>query len=584
MRIRDKWTDRGLSSHFQISNPPFLARLVDCRCLNEHLISILHTQRSFNFTMARKYLVQITALIPVLLVSYLSRSIENTGIHHHVRALTLPVLPKSPKSERRRIPSSQPLQVATTSFVPNSKSRQLLYSTTEDKSDVITSELPLKQQQPLNPAVHTIQPSKTVAIFSLVKQMEATQGIKVTSLCVGEPDFSPPTSVTQSMMTFLSTSPTTINQATKYTAVSGLLSLRQAIAKDLQIRKNIVYDPSTEILISNGAKQSVYQAIWAMAGTGDVVLIPSPYWPSYPEEVRLTGATPIVLPTTMENGYRLSPSVLEQALQEYSQNAKVLILCNPCNPTGTVYSEQELLELCQVLQQYPNITVIADEIYERLVYTDGPPHVSIASLPNMFHRTITINGFSKSHAMTGLRIGYSCAPAYITTAMTTLQSQLTSCANAISQYAAIAALEETPDAWMSDVIETMQQKRDYVMERLRNLPFVSISNEYPPTGAFYVLPDVRRYCRPIQKDPNAVKDVLDGDTDTSILYDDVSFCLQLLEGEQLAIVPGTSFGLPGTVRLSYATSMEELEVALNKFENFLTQLRNERPQDFLDSA
>jgi aspartate/methionine/tyrosine aminotransferase len=408
--------------------------------------------------------------------------------------------------------------------------------------------------------------------------MEATQGIKVTSLCVGEPDFSPPSSVIQSMITFLSTSSTTINQATKYTAVSGLLSLRQAIAKDMQTRKRIVYQPNTDILISNGAKQSVYQAIWAMAGTDDVVLIPSPYWPSYPEEVRLTGAIPIILPTTMDNGYRLTASTLEQALQTYPQT-KVLILCNPCNPTGTVYSESELQDLCQVLQHYPNVTVIADEIYERLVYTDGPAHVSIASLPNMYHRTITINGFSKSHAMTGLRIGYSCAPSHITTAMTTLQSQLTSCANAISQYAAIAALEETPDTWMSEVIATMQQKRDYIIERLTSLPFVSISKEYPPTGAFYVLPDVRRYC-PILTPESGVSDD-DSESTSNVLYDDVSFCLQLLEQEQLAIVPGTSFGLTGTVRLSYATSMEELEVAMKKFEHYLTQLRNERPDDFL---
>ena len=461
-----------------------------------------------------------------------------------------------------------------------------LHATTEDTTTTSgttmtnTTALPLVvlQRQPLNPAVHTIQPSKTVAIFSLVKQMEATQGIQVTSLCVGEPDFSPPTSVTQSMITFLSTSSITINQATKYTAVSGLLSLRQAIANDLQTRKQIHYQPNTDILISNGAKQSVYQAIWAMAGTDDVVLIPAPYWPSYPEEVRLTGAIPILLPTTMENGYRLTPIVLEQALQEYP-HTKVLILCNPCNPTGTVYSESELQALCEVLHSYPNVTVIADEIYERLVYTDGPPHVSIASLPNMYHRTITINGFSKSHAMTGLRIGYSCAPAHITTAMTTLQSQLTSCANAISQYAAIAALEETPDTWMSQVITTMQQKRDYVMERLGRIPFVSISKEYPPTGAFYILPDIRRYCSTTTTTTTTTTQ--DGST-TDISYDDVDFCLQLLEQEQLAIVPGTSFGLPGTVRLSYATSMEELETAMDKFEQYLMKLRQERPDAFLE--
>jgi aspartate/methionine/tyrosine aminotransferase len=217
--------------------------------------------------------------------------------------------------------------------------------------------------------------------------------------------------------------------------------------------------------------------------------------------------------------------------------------------------------LCTVLYQYPNVTVIADEIYERLTYTDGPVHTSMASLPHMRHRTITINGFSKSHAMTGLRIGYSCAPAHITTAMTTLQSQLTSCAGALSQLAAVAALQETPETWMDQVVRTMQEKRDYVLSQLSALPGVTVSLEYPPTGAFYVLPDVRPYCRRANDDLSEEE------------YDDVSFCVRLLEQEQLALVPGSSFGIPGTVRISYATSMEELEEAMRKLSHFLAQER-----------
>jgi aspartate/methionine/tyrosine aminotransferase len=418
--------------------------------------------------------------------------------------------------------------------------------------------------QPLNPAVYTIEPSKTVAIFSLVKQMEQQQGIKVTSLCVGEPDFPPPPSVQEAIAEIFAANGGTdakqrINAATKYTAVSGMLSLRQAIADDLRKRKQTEYNPNTEILVSNGAKQSVYQAIWAMAGPGDVVLIPSPYWPSYPEQVRLTGATPVIVPTPLENGFRVTPSLLQETLDLYPQT-KVLVLCNPSNPTGTVYSSEELQDLCGVLYKYPNVTVIADEIYERLTYTDGPVHTSMASLPHMRHRTITINGFSKSHAMTGLRIGYSCAPAHITTAMTTLQSQLTSCAGALSQLAAVAALQKTPDAWMDQVIRTMQDKRDYVLSQLSTIPGVTVPLKYPPTGAFYVLPDIRPYCQ-------CTDDASEED------YDDVSFCVQLLEQEQLALVPGSSFGLPGTVRLSYATSMEELQEAMDKFTHFLSKER-----------
>lgn len=212
-----------------------------------------------------------------------------------------------------------------------------------------------------------------------------------------------------------------------------------------------------------------------------------------------------------------------------------------------------------MLYQYPNVTAIADEIYERLTYTDGPVHTSMASFPNMWHRTITINGFSKSHAMTGLRLGYSCAPAHITTAMTTLQSQLTSCAGALSQLAAVAALQKTPDAWMDQVVRTMQTKRDYVLAQLSDMPDVTLSLDYPPTGAFYVLPDIRPYCR--RTDAKEEE------------YDDVSFCVQLLEQEQLALVPGSSFGIPGTVRISYATSMEELQEAMSKLSHFLSKER-----------
>jgi aspartate/methionine/tyrosine aminotransferase len=469
------------------------------------------------------------------------------------------------------------LPIAVTAWIPplirskpahrtHPPSRWKVRSTTESSAEAaIVQESPeVPPPQPLNPAVYTIEPSKTVAIFSLVKQMEQQQGIKVTSLCVGEPDFPPPPSVQAAIAEIFASDTDAniprINAATKYTAVSGILSLRQAIADDLQKRKHTTYNPNTEILVSNGAKQSVYQAIWAMAGPGDVVLIPSPFWPSYPEQVRLTGATPVIVPTTLENGFRVTPSVLQETLDLYPQT-KVFILCNPSNPTGTVYSSEELQGLCTVLYQYPNVTVIADEIYERLTYTDGPVHTSMASLPHMRHRTITINGFSKSHAMTGLRIGYSCAPAHITTAMTTLQSQLTSCAGALSQLAAVAALQKTPETWMDQVVRTMQEKRDYVLSQLSALPGVTVSLEYPPTGAFYVLPDIRPYCRRANDDLSEEE------------YDDVSFCVQLLEQEQLALVPGSSFGIPGTVRISYATSMEELEEAMRKLSHFLAQER-----------
>ena len=404
-----------------------------------------------------------------------------------------------------------------------------LFSTTEE-SEIV-----------LNPIVSKVKISKTVEIFSLVKQMEA-DGIQVTSLCVGEPDFPPPRAVLDAAALAIS------NCDTRYTAVTGTAALRQAIADDLRNRKGLTYDPQTEIVVGNGAKQCIYQCVLATCGPLDSVVIPSPYWPSYPEMVSLTGATPIVLKTKEEDGYLITPEALRGVLEE-NDDVKLVILCNPSNPTGGVHTEKRLRELAVVLEDYPNVAILADEIYERLVYNDDPGdrHVSFAAIPNMFQRTMTVNGFSKAYAMTGMRLGYVAAPARIAKAITTIQSQLTSCAGSISQAAGVAALEDVAEEELEANVEIMREKRDYVIDRLRSIPNVNLV--VPPMGAFYVLPDVSAY--------------YDGD--------DVSLCLDLLKSKRLALVPGSSFGAPGTVRISYATSMEELELAMNKLEEFLSE-------------
>lgn len=461
---------------------------------------------------------------------------------------------------------------------------QLLAAADDDNVTTITTETSTKdavaqeqpqqpqpqkshQKQPLNPFLSTIQPSATVALFSLVKQMEST-GESVTSLCVGEPDFDPPPCVAAAVTQAIAA--TTHGGQTKYTAVTGTLALRTAIAADLALRKHVVYQPTTEIVVGSGAKPCVYQALLALAGVGDAVIVPSPYWPSYPEQVRLTGATPILVETDAAAGYRLTPDQLRSALRRHAATAKVLILCHPSNPTGSVYSRQDLEALCEVLQDYPAVSVVADEIYERLVY-DSIEHVSVASLPNMWHRTVTINGVSKSHAMTGYRIGYAAAPAHICTAMATVQSQLSSCASSVSQAAAVAALSDTPAEWMEAVVSTMQTKRDFVLHRLAMMPGVEI--KVPPTGAFYALPDVSAYC---QKAENTNSDTENGNDDESgdegFLYEtDSALCMALLRQERLAVVPGSSFGAPGTIRLSYATDMDTLGTALDKLESFLAK-------------
>lgn len=382
----------------------------------------------------------------------------------------------------------------------------------------------------LNPLLSLIKPSKTVEIFSLVKQMEA-EGTKVTSLCVGEPDYLPPPAVLEAVVKAVQ------DGQTRYTAVTGTLPLRQAIANDLKKRKNVSYDPLTEIVVGNGAKQSVYEGIMAVAGVGDEVIVPAPHWP-YPEMVKLTGAEPVIVNTRAETGYLLTGQELRVALENHPK-AKLLILCNPSNPTGGVYNQEHLDELISVLNDFPHIKILSDEIYERLVYEGDCP--SFASQPGMFDRTITINGFSKSHAMTGMRLGYLAAPAYIAKAASKIQSQMTSCAGSLSQAGGVAALTSVPEEWFEGNVRVMKEKRDYVLQRLLNMPNVKVA--VPPNGAFYVLPDVSAY------------------------GDDAELCLDLLQKRQLALVPGSSFGAPGTVRISYATSMEELATAMDKMES-----------------
>ena len=393
----------------------------------------------------------------------------------------------------------------------------------------------------INPLVSNVKISSTVQIFSRVKQMQA-EGIEVTSLCVGEPDFPPPQAVLDAATQAI------LEKETRYTAVTGTSPLREAIAKDLKDRKGVTYDPITEIVVGNGAKQCVYQGVLSTAGAGDSVIVPAPYWPSYPEMVALAGADSIILETKEEDGYLLTPEALRQCLeQSKDKNVKLLILCNPSNPTGGVHSKQRLEDLAKVLEDYPQVAVLADEIYERLVYTDSPDdeHVSFASIPSMYDRTMTINGFSKAYAMTGMRLGYMAAPKRLAKAATTIQSQVTSCAGSISQAAGVAALTKVSEEEMDKNVQIMREKRDFVISEFKSMPKVNL--KVPPTGAFYVLPDVSAYYE----------------------GDDTALCLDLLAEKRLALVPGSSFGAPGTVRISYATSMEELKIAMDKLREFL---------------
>ncbi|KAG5176607.1 aspartate aminotransferase, partial [Tribonema minus] len=397
----------------------------------------------------------------------------------------------------------------------------------------------------ISPLIAGISPSKTIEVHALTKEMEAA-GEPVVSLCVGEPDFAPPAAVIEA------TAQAARAGMTKYTGVTGTAPLRAAICADLLRRKGVQYEPA-EIVVSNGAKQDVFQAVLAVVRPGDEVIIPAPYWPSYPEIVRMAGGTPVIVDTDVSEGFLLSADALRAAI---TPKTRMLIFCNPSNPTGAVHARELCEELAAVLREpaASKVWVLADEIYERIVY--DVPHYSFVAIPGMKERTMLINGFSKSHAMTGYRLGYMAAPLPIVKAVTTIQGQITSCASSIGQAAGLAALG-VADEEMQLSFDTMRRKRDFVMERLRRIPKINVAE---PQGAFYVLPDVSAYYGMHAPDGT----LIDGPT---------PLCLYLLRAHKVALVTGEGFGYFNGVRLSYATSMHDLTLALNELEQCLASLQ-----------
>ena len=405
--------------------------------------------------------------------------------------------------------------------------------------------------RPLSPLVENMAVSKTIEIHSLTKEMERA-GKVVYSLCVGEPDYQPPDAVLQA------TALAAQNGLTKYTAVNGEAALRSAIAADLKARKRTEYT-AEQIVVSNGAKQSVLQALLAVACPGDDVLVPSPYWPSYPDMVKMCSARPVDVPTLASEGYSLTAQSLRAALEMHPKTSAI-ILCNPSKPTGCVMTQAELEKLAAVLRDFPRVTVIADEIYERLTY--DVEHVSFASLPDMMERTVTINGFSKSHSMTGYRVGYAAAPLYIAKACGKLQSQMTSCASSIGQHAATVALDPkaVDQSWMDARVGELREKRNLAHSLLQEIPHTKVGM---PNGAFYIMPDVSYYYNTQTKDGRRVNDSHE-------------LCLELLRCEQVALVSGDAFGAPDCIRLSYAASTELITQSIVRLKRFLLSLERKK--------
>lgn len=394
-----------------------------------------------------------------------------------------------------------------------------------------------------NPLVEAVQPSATLAMTGRAKQLKR-QGLPIISLSAGEPDFDTPAPISEAGIRAIR------EGHTHYTENTGLPELREAISRKLMAENGLSYEPH-QILCSNGAKQSVALAVLALCRPGDEVLIPAPYWVSYPEMVRLAGAEPIGLPTTAENEYRLSPHALDEAINE---NTRMIILCSPSNPTGSVYPRSELEALAEVLRRHEHVFVMADEIYEKVIY--DAEHVSMAALPGMRERTITVNGFSKAYAMTGWRLGYLAAEPPIAGAASKIQSQLTSAPSTISQKAGVAALGMDGE-YVNQMVQAFRERRDFMLERLGRLEGVHCPR---PEGAFYLFPDVSSYLGKESPEGRSIRTSED-------------LCFYLLEEHHLALVHGDAFGAPGGLRISYAASMDDLSEAMHRFETGLSALR-----------
>lgn len=391
-----------------------------------------------------------------------------------------------------------------------------------------------------------MQPSATLAMTAAAKA-RIRAGHPVIGLSAGEPDFDTPEAVAEAGIKAIR------DGFTHYTSNQGIPELREAIAQKLERDNRIDVSPS-QILCSNGAKQSVAQAVMALVRDGDEVIIPAPYWVSYPEMVRMAGGIPHAVTTTHNTGYLLSPEQLEAAITD---RTRMLILCSPSNPTGGVYTPEMLEKLIEILRRHPDIYVVSDEIYEHIVYDIA--HRSLASFEGMAHRTITVNGFSKAYAMTGWRLGYMAADQAIIDAAAKIQSQFTSAPSSITQKAGVAALNLDPSV-VGGMVAEFRKRRDLMLGRLGQIEGVTCP---VPQGAFYLFPDVAPWLG--SRTP-----------DGTVLSDTQDLCMFILEHHNVALVPGQAFGGPTGLRISYAASEEDLSTACDRLEAAFSELESPR--------
>lgn len=391
---------------------------------------------------------------------------------------------------------------------------------------------------PLSDRINNLSTSQTLAMAAKARELKA-QGIDIISLSLGEPDFNTPEFIKQAAIQAIHENYST------YTPVDGYLDLKQAIVKKFKRDNNLEYNVN-QIVVSTGAKQSLFNIAQAMINPGDEVIIPAPFWVSYVEIIKIAGGIPIEVPTTIESDFKITAAQLEKAI---TPKTKMIWFSSPCNPSGSVYSKNELESLVGVLENHPSIYVVADEIYEHINFTGK--HTSIASLGTMINRTITVNGVSKAFAMTGWRIGYIGAPQEIAQACTKMQGQVTSGANSIAQRATIEALEADP-AVLKDMVNAFKNRRDLVIKLINEIPGMKVNL---PEGAFYVFPDISSYF---------------GQTIQGIKINNADdFAMLLLDKAHVATVTGDAFGNPDCIRFSYATSEEQLKEALHRIKTIL---------------
>ena len=395
----------------------------------------------------------------------------------------------------------------------------------------------------ISDSLKKIKPSPTIAVTQKARELKAA-GKDVVSLGAGEPDFDTPDNIKQAAIKAIN------DGDTKYTAVDGTPALKNAIVNKFKKENNLDYTVD-QITVGAGGKHVIYNAMMATLNEGDEVIVPAPYWVSYPDMILLAGGTPIILECNEKQGFKIKPSELEKSI---TPKTKWIILNSPSNPTGACYSEKDIREIALVLEKYPHVYVLSDDIYEHVTF-EGFKFFTIAQIDSMKDKVLTMNGVSKAYSMTGWRIGYAAGPKDIIKAIGKIQSQSTSNPSSISQAAAVEALSGNQD-FIKERSASFQERRDFVVSELNAIDGIECLN---PDGAFYVFPSCKGLMG--KKDTNGNK-----------LKTDTDFVQSLLESSSIAVVQGSAFGLEGFFRISYATSMENLKKALEKISSFCKSL------------